>query len=510
MKRIALAATIALATLSPRAASAFCGFYVTGADAKLFNDATQVVMMRDGNKTILSMANNYQGPPADFAMVVPVPVVLRKQNVKTLPTELFDHVDQLTSPRLVEYWEQDPCMVQRPMMEPMPGMAAPSSVQASADSATERRGVKIEAKFSVGEYDIVILSAKDSGGLDTWLHEEGYKIPNGAEPLLRPYVTQGMKFFVAKVDVKKVKMKGNATMLSPLRFHFDSDAFFLPIRLGLANSSGTQDLIVNVLARGKRYEVANYDNVAIPTNINVSDQVRSQFGAFYAALFDKTIANKPRAVVTEYSWDAGSCDPCPGPTLTGEEIMSLGADVISEDEDDQSAYQYGGGFVVTRLHLRYSKASLGDDLFFRPAAPIEGGRESMGANGEIERGAKPGSINNFQARYAIRHPWTGAINCENPRRGIWGGPPNGGGIATSAATNLAFAPRGNVQLGALIKDDSPEAMLLSQGDPTPPLKIPPGGGCAGCAVGASGEEIAGGAFGVLALVSWLRRRRGRE
>src|ERR1044072_8645064 len=103
---VALAA--ALVSLTP-AADAFCGFYVSGADAKLFNNATLVVMMREGTRTVLSMQNNYQGPPERFAMVLPVPVVLQKENVKTLPRNVFDHVDQLAAPRLVEYWEQDPC-----------------------------------------------------------------------------------------------------------------------------------------------------------------------------------------------------------------------------------------------------------------------------------------------------------------------------------------------------------------------------------------------------------------
>ena len=65
--------------------------------------------MREGTRTVLSMQNNYKGPPDEFAMVVPVPVVLQKENVKTLPRELFAKVEQLGAPRLVEYWEQDPC-----------------------------------------------------------------------------------------------------------------------------------------------------------------------------------------------------------------------------------------------------------------------------------------------------------------------------------------------------------------------------------------------------------------
>ena len=79
LRRLAPALSLALAALSAApAAPAFCGFYVAGADAKLFNNATMVVLMREGTRTVLSMQNNYQGPPEDFAMVVPVPIVLQR------------------------------------------------------------------------------------------------------------------------------------------------------------------------------------------------------------------------------------------------------------------------------------------------------------------------------------------------------------------------------------------------------------------------------------------------
>jgi len=241
MPRLALAraalATLFVLALLPRTALAFCGFYVGGADRKLFHNATMVVLMREGTRTVLSMQNNYQGPPERFAMVVPVPVVLQKENVKTLPRDVFDRVDRAAAPRLVEYWEQDPCPppnvpdFARRKYEIMPAPVA------AAEGAS--LGVKVEAQFSVGEYDIVILSAEDALGLDTWLRREKYTIPEGAEPLLRPYVQGGMKFFVAKVDTEKVRFEGEQAMLSPLRFHYDSEAFNLPIRLGLVNSAGT-------------------------------------------------------------------------------------------------------------------------------------------------------------------------------------------------------------------------------------------------------------------------------
>jgi hypothetical protein len=151
-------------------ASAFCGFYVSGADAKLFNDATQVTLMREGTRTVLAMQNDYQGPPESFAMVVPVPVILQKENVKTLPRAIFEHLDQMAAPRLVEYWEQDPCF-QYPQSLPAPMAAAGGAPRKAASRSDEAKdlGVTIEAQFTVGEYEIVILSAKDAAGLDTWL-----------------------------------------------------------------------------------------------------------------------------------------------------------------------------------------------------------------------------------------------------------------------------------------------------------------------------------------------------
>src|SRR5207237_4055732 len=130
------------------------------------------------------------------------------------------------------------------------GVPIPKSAPVPSNAAEKPKdlGVRIEAKFTVGEYDIVILSARDSNGLDTWLRQEKYKIPDGAEPYLRPYVQAGSKFFVAKVDVTKVKIDNGHASLSPLRFHYDSSEFSLPVRLGLINSGGTQDLIVQILA----------------------------------------------------------------------------------------------------------------------------------------------------------------------------------------------------------------------------------------------------------------------
>ncbi len=595
-----LVATCTLAATTI-AAHAFCGFYVAGSGEKMFNDATQVVLMRQGTRTVLSMQNDYRGPLEDFAMVVPVPVVLQPTDVKILDKGVFDRLDRLGSPRLVEYWEQDPCpppaptyrersrkdmvrmkaMAPRamsldgdggggggavyyntaPMKEPKhvppvlssfsaypPSITAgvpqqvtwsygfsnspypqptctvdhgvgtvyngnPSSVtltesttfeitcanSAGKSTKTARVNVvKVEAKFDVAEYQIVILSAKEATGLEDWLQLNGYKIPNDAQALLRPYIESGSKFFVAKVDPTKVNMVKGRAALSPLQFHYDSEEFSLPIRLGLANSSGKQDLIINILS-DRRYEVANYKNVFIPTNFDVKRAVKTRFGEFYAALFDKTIEANPRAVVTEYAWDTQpsfKCDPCPPELPTDADALTLGASVIG----GRLAQGY---YTLTRLHARYGKDDMKDDLRFREAKPVTGGREQWSRQG-IEYGATPSTTNNFQARYAIRYWWTSPMKCKNPRRGVWGGPPDGAYHQTLAAGRTAFAPRGKIALAEMINRDLWEIGYKRKKAPAPKASAPGGTKTMGFVFFGGG---AGSALLMIGLAVFLGRRR---
>jgi hypothetical protein len=386
-------------------AHAFCGFYVSSAGGQLFNDATMVTLMRDGTRTVLGMQNNYRGPPEDFALVIPVPVILQKENVKTLQKAAFERIDAIASPRLVEmYTDLQPCRSR------MSSRAMDTMDSEGGGGMPRDLGVKVEATFSVGEYDIVILSAKDALGLEIWLKENKYKIPGEAAPLLAPYVQTNWKFFVAKVNSKKVKFdKGGQTVLSPLRFHYDSEKFELPVRLGLVNSSGSQDLIVHIIAKG-RYEVVNRPNVTIPTNLDVKHAVQPVFGAFYADLVARTFKKNPAAVITEFAWqgalpppevmvDSGiygvTCDPCPPPHPMDDPLARfLGADVLPGIKTDAQVAKFARDATITRLHLRYTKESLTDDLVFKQVEPIHGGIPGVAKT-------EAAKTNRFQGRYVM-------------------------------------------------------------------------------------------------------------
>lgn len=302
----------------------------------------------------------------------------------------IDHLDAYTAPRLVENFDEPP------MRYPAGADSGVLyAVQPPAADRTMALGVTIEAEYTVGEYDIVILSATESSGLATWLVESGYRIPEGAERVLDTYLAQGMRFFVAKVNLAE-QTKLGFTYLRPLRIAFSSPAFMLPIRLGMVNADGPQELFVFTLTRKGRVETDNYRTVPIPSDEGIPLYVKGEFGAFYKAMFDTQVAREDmRVFFLEYAWDMGWCDPCAADPLSERELESLGVTWLGGEPEGTGSgglLPPGGGaeVFVTRLHLRYDDAHFPDDLMFR----------------------ETDDDSNFQGRYVLRHPWFGTVEGE--------------------------------------------------------------------------------------------------
>src|SRR5258705_11450768 len=147
-------------------AVAFCGFYVGKADAKLFNEASQVILVRDGNRTVISMRNDFQGDLSEFALVVPVPVVLQKSQIHIGDPKTFERIDAYSAPRLAEYFDPNPCdLPKRERQMGAMNQALPASKAMEDLKKDKALGVTVEARYTVGEYDIAILSATESNGL---------------------------------------------------------------------------------------------------------------------------------------------------------------------------------------------------------------------------------------------------------------------------------------------------------------------------------------------------------
>lgn len=387
---IATAMTIAVATT----AQAFCGFYVARADTSLFNKASQVVLVRDGDRTVITMANDFEGDVEDFAIVVPVPTLIEREQINVGDRAIVQHLDAYTAPRLVEYHDPDPCMRYERFttMEDLVAQSAPilEKVEKKANSL----GVTIEASYTVGEYDILILSAQQSGGLIKWLKQNDYKIPRGAERVVGSYLKQDMHFFVAKVNLEEQSKLGYQ-YLRPLQIAYENNKFMLPIRLGTLNAKGKQDLYVYALTRSGRIETTNYRTVKLPSDVEVPEFVQSEFAEFYRDMFAQQVSTEnERAVFLEYAWDMGWCDPCAADPLSTKELRDLGVFWIGENGDQQINREVAPipaqNVFVTRLHVRYDSEHFPEDLVFQ----------------------ETGDRQNYQGRYVIRHPWKGKASCD--------------------------------------------------------------------------------------------------
>jgi hypothetical protein len=387
MKRFAFFAVLAavIASSAPDVLG-FCGFYISKADTKLFNKASQVIIVRDGERTVMTMANDFKGELKEFAVVIPVPTTLKREQIHVGDKKLVDHLDAYSAPRLVEYFDPDPCrMTWREMRAPMATAALAGSRMQDASDRAKSLGVRIEAQYTVGEYDILILSAQQSLGLETWLRENGYKIPTGASPILASYLKQNMRFFVAKVNLKE-QAKLGFSYLRPLQVAYESPKFMLPIRLGMVNADGAQELFVYALTHKGRVETTNYRTVRLPSDMDLPVYLKEEgeFAKFYKAMFTRQVEKEDtRPVFLEYAWDMKWCDPCAADPLSSQELRELGVFWVNESA--------GGAADVflTRLHVRYDKAHFPEDLVFQETA----------------------DRSNFQGRYVLRHAFLGADTC---------------------------------------------------------------------------------------------------
>lgn len=208
-----------------------------------------------------------------------------------------------------------------------------------------------------------------------------------------------MKFFVARVNLGE-QAKTGVNYLRPLQFAFESPKFMLPIRLGMVNANGPQDLLLYVLTRDGRVETTDYRTEKMPTGMDVPEYVKDEFGSFYKAAFAHQVEREQMSTVfTEYAWNMGWCDPCAAEPLSREELKSLGVFWLDYQPEATLGmprsmpippFPAGGPLPVmlTRLHVRYTADTFPEDLLMQETQDQE----------------------SFQARYVMRHPWSGSAD----------------------------------------------------------------------------------------------------
>ncbi len=324
-------------------AQAFCGTYVGPVGSSLENQAAQVILAREDERTVLTLANDYTGSEANFGIVIPVPEVLDADDVSLPDPELFAAFDLYAAPRIVSY-----------SCEELHGTwdySTTADTGTASSGGDPANGVVVESSFSAGEYDIVVLSATGSEGLVGWLDANGFSLSASAQPIIQTYIDQGQYFLGAKVNLDS--LPPGQSFLSPLQLRYSSASFGLPIRIGTTVSPGEQEVVIHFLTPSSDGKVAisNYSEGSLEDECMMPDSV-TDYNEFYEGELESTFDSA--IWLTEYAWDLGSCDPCSAEPPTEDQLIAAGATWYGASYDS----------YITRVKLRYTPSEATQDLVF--------------------------------------------------------------------------------------------------------------------------------------------------
>jgi hypothetical protein len=532
--------------------------------------STNISIIKQAGTSVVSIMPDYQGSLSPFALVLPIPSDVSVAQVTGLKREFLDRLDNITAPKFAEFWEMDPCDPGEVQQEWQRDLTAKASTGflGTVDTGGSKKVAKellmdMKSQEKKGEYTFSVVSGAE---LREHLSKKGLKLPSGGDENVASYESQGYKFLVADVETGRVELVGgNRAQLSPIRFVTATDYVSVPARFGLPSAAPAQELLIFSLVAGQRTQVKNYETKAAPTNLVVSFDIKERMGEYYAALHDRFLQKYPGTFLLEYAYPSWECGkPCPNEALLPHELLSLGGDAMDAKlpadvrrpkappatEEEKAAFKASlegktpkekkelekawqaerdelvmrkallarHRYIVTRLHYRYTAASLPKDPELGGGAAVRGGIDlPKGELGAADTAVAPADENAMQTRYNHMHPDISVLKCEKPERNRWGKAPRTyrGLNKIWVAEDLSRKKRDKIKLEDVVLTPVPDLGIQGKAveakKSTAPVAVAPmpeekKGGCSVAAlpVPSAGSGLA---FALSALVMWLRRRR---
>jgi hypothetical protein len=222
MGRLLLAPVIILLALLPSAASA-CGIPL---NARIASERALLVF--DGQSVSMTTSMGLEPTEPNAAVIFPVPAA-PEVDQPVGGDQLFTYLEQATAP-LIQV-EQRYRWGFEPPFEAVGSGLAPG-------------GVAVLGRETLGGYDVARLTADDPQALNRWLTENGFTLPEGAEPILAAYVAEGWSFVAVRLAPD-----APGGSLAPLRMRYPATELIYPMRL-----DSLSDQVVGI----DLYIVANY------------------------------------------------------------------------------------------------------------------------------------------------------------------------------------------------------------------------------------------------------------
>jgi Uncharacterized protein conserved in bacteria (DUF2330) len=214
-----------------------CGALVHDPASRLNVDRETSAVRWDGRSEQIVMSLTVAGNASQAAWIMPVP---HRATVTLGDNALFDALESVTAPvhrTRDHFW-------------PHGGEWPFGSGSGDGASAVPRPAgapaVGVVGRERLGPFDVARLTATDPGALDSWLRQNGFRLPHGMPEDLRPYVDRKWEYVAVRLAPDR---KGGtlAGVLDPLRLRFASDRLVYPMRLS-RRAKNPQTLGLYVLA----------------------------------------------------------------------------------------------------------------------------------------------------------------------------------------------------------------------------------------------------------------------
>lgn len=344
MQKTAALVILAIPLLEPRAAEA-CGGCFSPPETVTTVDSHRMVVSLSATETILWDQIRYSGSPEDFVWVLPVPS--EEARVELGSEDFFVLLEAQSAPVILAPPPPRTFCGQSASVGCGFGGAAADDSPAAADAGT---GVEVHREETVGPYETVVISSRETGALQLWLGENGYAVPPAVIPTMEWYANAGNAFVVLRLAPGE-----DTTAMQPIRVRYPGYMASFPLRMVKVGAAQLLELSLWIIA-DQRYETANYPTVQIDPSRLAWDwnQGRSR----YPELFDQTIDEAGgNAWIVEHA-----------SILEGEYWDSWTGATYSAPDDVAAAIANVPGRFVTRLRTRMLLDHLGEDLELRQSA----------------------------------------------------------------------------------------------------------------------------------------------
>jgi hypothetical protein len=216
---------------TPKSASA-CGGFFCSQSAPVNQAAERIIFSDNGNGTVTAVIQIlYQGPAEKFSWVLPIAGVPKEGDIGVASNTAFQRLQTATNPQY-----NLTTRVEGQCQQELPGAASGGSTSIgvgvpNAGGPTAGGGVTVEASGVVGAFEWTVISldqslSDPSEAAVTWLHANGYDVPDGSRGLIRPYLQDGLNLLALKLT------KGaDAGSIRPVVLTYPADKPMIPIKL---------------------------------------------------------------------------------------------------------------------------------------------------------------------------------------------------------------------------------------------------------------------------------------